>query len=270
MAVACTQRQLVPQLLSPDRYTAEDIFMVSTSGRVFSEDGTTPVIDGDTLIAYPYPNTSAPATIVSSDSNVLRITDIGCSRYAINCRIPGDAVLTASSCGVSKDFSISFSRNINYDVTYDAASDMMRLGFFLDGDDMELNPAVFYKEGLDLHICVRWSYTVGYSSTLVKERFPITSITEGIFPFAAKVDLGKLREQYYEVKALYDKEFEQEFSADPNHNWNYYSGIHCAIDIRYGLPRLKMERVKGDYSLENYVGDVDLDISAIIQPGIFK
>lgn len=266
---ACTEKGIPDQASSQD-YTAEDVFLISIGGSAFSETETNYLRDGDTLVAYPYPNASAPSAIVSLDSSAVVLDEIGRNMFITECRFPGETYLDLSVCGIGKRYPVQFSRDILYDITYDASSDRMHLRFRPGEKEDSLSPEVFDREDIRVHVTVRWSYTVGYSYSRLIRRFPLTEITEGTFALTEDICLGMLREQYYRVKQLFDEEYEREVASDPKHNWEAYSKIGCTINIRHPHRGLLMERMTGDMSIERYLGDVDTEIETETVPEIFR
>lgn len=235
--ISCSKRLDESGLASQEpvesSFGTSSLILIKTDKGNVIHDGPSSTItlsDGDEFKVWTYPNTHAPINVESSDSTILSVHMTGHNTFIVDCGNPGKAVISVSSEGCTKSYNITVKRTLMCDIVYNPTSD--RIALRLTRCE---NPPIedeFYTDmEISLHMIVRWTYKVGYSSSRMNTHHEVTEIKEGTFRVVEDIDLASLTIPYSRIKAEFDKELEHEKSLDPNHDWASWSGISCNVVI---------------------------------------
>lgn len=232
-----------PGDVPPVEYTCEDI-LVSEAGRQDAwADGELTLRDDRVFVIHPYPNRNAPVEVSSSDTTVI-LPRLDADTLRLERRSPGEALVTLTCCGTSRDILVRNHRTMEYDITYDPSSDLLALR--LDGTDDD------GWTDARMHVTVIWCSRVGFGSNYMNTRYPLTTVIEDTAGAGEEIPLVRLQEQYRKVKALHDEEYARETARDPKHDWASWSGISLKVVIRQECRQLELIHARTGRSAYGY------------------
>ena len=233
-------------------YSCEYVYLIDADGDS-CRSGTNTVFvlsESKVFTVYPYPNTGAPFTVVSSDENVaLPVIGEDGRTLTFECRKNGRAVITVDCGGNEHQFVFSVKRAMTYDFVYNSTSDR----FYMLFDDSE-RVSQHWQE-IDVHVTLVWQcyFKSGYSTTsYVNRYYPLQFTVEKSCTAGEPLPLCSLHEDYVKVKEFYDSELKRVKAAYPSGEWDKYSSIILDAYVRPDNQYLRLSYEKKSGSIYGY------------------